>query len=693
MRSKALSAFVLSIALFAFMRSPVTVSASIRVVDDDGQATATNCDASGVAYTSIQTAISAAAPGDTILVCPGVYSEQVTINTDNLTVRSFDGSAVDGTPNTIIRPGELVPAAVHIRSSGVTFQGFVVEDATASGHSHAHRGIFVQGDNNRVSNNLVRGRGMTTWSDSGILVRGGGVGNGIAEENVIEGNQVVQVHNNGILAVSVASHNAASGTIIRRNRVREIVGNGIATDRAPRTIVVGNTVEASEIGLFFNSTAALPALDSLFHCNNVVGNNIGARNDATDGRFMDARYNWWGDVRGPSGVGLGDGDPVTIGVEFAPWLVNRSVGLHCEVTAATLSGEAPAVVSLSFVSSVLATLGEEQLAQEASERNLGLVVADFESDQLVVYLGRGDGTFRRFKGYAVGDGPVALAVGDVNQDGRTDVIVANMLSDSLSVAYGRGDGTFERVVHFPVIGRRPRSVVVGDFDRDGRLDAAVANVESNDVAIFFGRVDGRLVPARIVPIVGGRRPSALVAADFNRDGTLDLAVANSFSNNVVLLIGDGQGRFVEAEAWAVGEGPVALTVADFNGDGWVDLASANANVGSVSLLLSAEGRGRFSRRDVLVGRVPLSLASGEFIGGMAGIAVANFAEGTVSLILARNARAFAPSTLLWTLTDPVSLAGGDFNNDGLLDIAVLGAVRRDPVVLVNVGGGRFQLKR
>jgi len=480
---------------------------------------------------------------------------------------------------------------------------------------------------------------------------------------------------------------------IRRNRVRGIVGNGIGVDRVPGAIVAGNTVEGNAVGLYFRSTAALPALDSSFHCNNVVNNDVGAANASDDGRLMDALFNWWGDARGPSGSGFGAGDPVGAGVEFAPWLVARSVGPHCEATAATLSGEAPAIASISFVSPAGISLSDGGLAQEGAEIPLGVVVADFESDQLVVYLGRGDGTFRRFKSYAVGDGPVALAVSDVDRDGRTDVVVANLLSDSLSIAYGNGDGTFERIVQVPVIGKRPRSVAMGDFNRDGHLDVVVANAESNDLALLFGRADRRLAQGGIIPILRGKGPSAVVAVDINRDGVLDLAVAHSLSNNVVLLLGNGRGGFREVGELAVDAGPVALTAADLNGDGWVDLASANANAGSVSLLLSSGEGARFFRQDVFVGQTPLSIVSGVFIGNASGLAVANFAEGTVSLIAPRTVRSFAPVTLLRAVAEPASLASGDFNGDGLLDIAVLGIVRRDPVALVNVGGGRFQLAK
>lgn len=664
------------------------MSPAVLVVDDDGQATPANCNASALAHSSISAAIAAASSGDLILVCPGVYVEQVTLNKDNVTVRSVSGPAV-----TVIRPTELVPAAVRITGNDSTFQGFRVEDTT-SGHSHAHRLIFIQGDRVRVLDNVLRGRGPTGYSDSGILIRGGGVGDGVAADALVEGNEVSNLQNNGILAVSVSSNNAASDPVIQHNVVRGILGNGIAVDRVSGAEVRGNVVEGNTVGLYFSSSAALPAADCLFRCNDLVDNAEGARNEATDGRLMDARYNWWGDTRGPSGAGLGHGDSVTAQVEFAPWLVAPSGGVRCEAAAAALSSVPPALVSIPFATSGLegSPLG---VPSALSDFILGLVATDFENNRFLVYTGRGDGTFRLQRSYAVGRGPAAIVQADFDADGHADVVTANMLADSLSIAYGNGNGTFGRIHHLSSGGKRPRAVAIGDFNRDGWLDLAVANEGSNTVALFLGGADRAPVLARTLSLTGGLGPTAILAADINLDGLLDLALANALSHNVVILLGDGQGGFTEAGAFGVGRGPVALLATDFDRDGRVDLVSVNSEDESLSLLQARGGsRGvSFLRRDLKVGRTPLSLAGGEFVAGSPGIAVANFGEGTVSVFFRTEGRGGMAARLLRALADPAALTTGDFNGDGYLDLVVMGATARDLATFLNQGEGRFVLKR
>ena len=79
--------------------------------------------------------------------------------------------------------------------------------------------------------------------------------------------------------------------------------------------------------------------------------------------------------------------------------------------------------------------------------------------------------------------------GDFNGDGRTDLAVANYDSNDVSVLLGNGDGTFQNQVTYAV-GTGPDALVAGDFTGDGRTDLAVANYGSNDVSVLLGNGDG-----------------------------------------------------------------------------------------------------------------------------------------------------------------------------------------------------------
>src|SRR4029077_12711914 len=103
--------------------------------------------------------------------------------------------------------------------------------------------------------------------------------------------------------------------------------------------------------------------------------------------------------------------------------------------------------------------------------------------------------------------------------------------------------------------------------------------------ILLGNGDGTFGAPTTIPV--GNNPDAIVAGDFNNDGKLDLAVANSTDGTVTLLLGSGDGTFTQATGspYAVGHGPYQIAAADFNGDGKLDLAVANLTDGTVSILL------------------------------------------------------------------------------------------------------------
>jgi FG-GAP-like repeat len=243
-----------------------------------------------------------------------------------------------------------------------------------------------------------------------------------------------------------------------------------------------------------------------------------------------------------------------------------------------------------------------------------------------------------------------VAVGDFNGAGKLDVAVANLGSGNVSILLGNGDGTLRAPVNYAT-GDSPNSIAVADFNGDGKLDLAVVNGGNNtgvsSLSILLGNGDGTFNSvAKYLASFG----NSVAVGDFNQDGKLDVAVANFGSSSVGVLLGNGDGTFKTAVNYVADNASSSVAAGDFNGDGKLDLAVANI--------------------------------------------VSNSGLGDVSVLVGNGDGTFRPPVNYGVGSNPSSVAVGDFNGDGKLDMAVAnlggyGNIASLSVLLGN-GNGSFQ---
>jgi FG-GAP-like repeat len=326
-----------------------------------------------------------------------------------------------------------------------------------------------------------------------------------------------------------------------------------------------------------------------------------------------------------------------------------------------------------------------------------VAVGDFNHDgkldvavaasQIQIFLGNGDGTFQAPVTYSDPIGPLSVATADLNHDGNLDLVVATGLVANVSVLRGNGDGTFQPAMNFNTIAG-PTFVGVGDFNGDHKPDLIV--VDSPYVSVLLGNGDGTFGSS--IDTKTAFPPRAVGWGDFDHSGTLDLAVAESFftTDQVAILLGNGDGSFHEAATYATQAGPQTVAVGDFRGNGNLDLA-VGLQFNKISVFLG-NGDGTFQPAMSYPADDPVWIAVADFNGdGKLDLVAADLSfngktiASGVSVFLGNGDGTFQSPTNYPTGIDTPFVAVGDFNNDHQPDLAALDSSLGELTVLLNTG--------
>ena len=216
------------------------------------------------------------------------------------------------------------------------------------------------------------------------------------------------------------------------------------------------------------------------------------------------------------------------------------------------------------------------------------------------------------------------------------------------------------------------------------------------VGILLGNGDGSFASA-LTFSHSGYTPTGLAVADFNGDTVPDIAVSNYSSNNVGVLIGVGDGTFWNTLAPASGGShPQAVAAGDFNGDGRQDLAVVNYDTFTHTVgVLLGNGNGTFAGSVTYDtgGTSPLALTTGDFDdNGLDDIAVANYYDGTVGVLMSSGGGTFAGVTTFASGgAGPRAVAAGDIDGDAVDDVVVgnFGGTSDTVGVMLSDGAGSF----
>jgi hypothetical protein len=334
-----------------------------------------------------------------------------------------------------------------------------------------------------------------------------------------------------------------------------------------------------------------------------------------------------------------------------------------------------------------------------NDRQSDIVVANYRTQNVGVFLSYKNGTFSNQLNYSTGSqsSPLSVAVGDFNNDSRLDIVVASYITNTIIILFGYGDGTFSSETTYSTgSDSGPSSVTTGDFNNDNQLDIAVVNTGNNNIGIFLGCTNGTFFSQLTYSTGNYSDPNALAVNDFNGDGRLDIVVTNYGNSNVDVFLGFASETFLSAAAYSTGfsSQPVSIAVGDIDKDSRLDIVVASNSTDSIMVLFGS-GFGTFVRETIYFtggNSYPRWVAVGDLNNdSWLDVVVANSGTNNVGVFLSIGNGTFSSQTTYFTdlRSQPYAVGVGDFDNDTRLDIVVANYGSNNVNIFLGYGNGSF----
>ncbi|NJO83979.1 MAG: VCBS repeat-containing protein, partial [Blastochloris sp.] len=291
-----------------------------------------------------------------------------------------------------------------------------------------------------------------------------------------------------------------------------------------------------------------------------------------------------------------------------------------------------------------------------------IVVTNRDGNKLRLLLSQSDGTLRAAPHYVLSQGLRSLAAGDLNGDTHIDLASVHPHDNRLSIFTGDGSGHLPTTISYTTPSG-PTGVAVGDVNGDQRPDAITVQNADHSVSVFMANTAGMLeldATYMLNPHPSG--PWTLTLGDVNNDSYLDVITNITWSSEINVLFGNGDGTFQPYVIYETAFNPCAMAIHDMNQDAIPDIIVGHEG-NHISVLLGTSA-GTFETVIQSVEHRTCALAVADWNGDMVlDLATGDLDTDTISIRLGNGDGTFQPGVDLSTDQAPESLTTTDFNQD------------------------------